>query len=359
MFSLAIVLLLLLLHLYQKTRARNLLEGFQSPDEILFGLNEKLNRIATETAYTPSDPQLSWTRGDLYTTPDENPELLRIFNLTLSKLSVKLGFHFKLMQIQEAIYDTNTNGDKRYSFRATIFDPDQLFAGEINLVIAKNHTEPSNTPWNLIYGTMYSNNKGLYTSLYEIQGANQTRNIAFPFSTPAEQAKTQSKWFSSLEKQVVSQEHVNSVVSQMEEKQTAPPQYLCFRGIKPGATSQTDCENNGGMWDTPVKESAECPFFGANKNYPNSRGGVKLDFGYCEIPDGAQLSGFRFVDPDPAHAPMCHNCIDPITKARFKGRCCDEQKNNPKLASPDYAFPGDFSARQEHASELLQRDLYP
>lgn len=365
--ELVVLFVLLLLHLYQKrfspTKGRGVrVEGFESPDQILFGLNQGLQRIANQDNYKPSNPDLSWVRGDRYTTPDENPELLRVFNQTLSVLSSKLGFDFNLMNIQEVIYDTNTVGDKRYSFRASIFDPKQLFAGEINLVIAKNHTESANSPWHVVFGSMYSSNKGLYTDLFGIQGANEIKDVKFPFSTPAEQAKTQSRWFSSLEKQVVSQEHVDDIVAQIDAaaKGDKPAQYLCFDGIKPNAVSKEDCEQNGGgVWDTEVKDSSECPFFNANKNYPNSRGGLKLDYGYCEIPDGAQLVGFRHIDPNPEYAPMCHNCVDPVSGLRYKGRCCGEQKNNPNLASPDYAFPGDSSARQEHIADLHRHGLTP
>ena len=75
----------------------------------------------------------------------------------------------------------------------------------------------------------------------------------------------------------------------------------------------------------------DCPFFKKNKNYENERGGCIK--GYCELPLGMKLSGFRKYDEN--LKPICNNCKNNTVF------CCDEQKNKkkyPELKSPDYLF---------------------
>jgi hypothetical protein len=108
-----------------------------------------------------------------------------------------------------------------------------------------------------------------------------------------------------------------------------PREYLCF-----GATgnTQTDCVKAGGFWDTAVIDDKECPFYMANKNYPNTRGGVNVG-GYCQMPSGVQILGFRDYYKDPEKfKPECYNCVPGQNTI---GNCCDKQ------SIPDYKFDGD------------------
>lgn len=95
------------------------------------------------------------------------------------------------------------------------------------------------------------------------------------------------------------------------------------------------------VWDRPCFQNEECPYFKANKNYSNSRGGCIR--GRCEYPIGVQRKSYRhFVDKSP-YTPFCYQCKTPDDP-----NCCEKQKDRkeyPKLVSPDYAFSNDKQAR--------------
>jgi hypothetical protein len=95
-------------------------------------------------------------------------------------------------------------------------------------------------------------------------------------------------------------------------------------------------------WDRPCFANTDCPFYQANKNYPNERGGC-LAQGKCEMPIGVYRKSYRYyVDTSP-YTPICYQCKDPKDPA-----CCEKQKNTkeyPDLKSPDYAFDNDKDAR--------------
>lgn len=120
--------------------------------------------------------------------------------------------------------------------------------------------------------------------------------------------------------------------------------YSCF-GRK--AVNKANCENIYfktnepkniiGVWDKKCQKDTECPFFKANKNYPNNFG--KCNNGNCELPLGAiRISPRKFKINSVL---MCHNCK--------KGtNCCNKQKDKrlyPNLKSPDYMFLGDSNLR--------------
>lgn len=97
------------------------------------------------------------------------------------------------------------------------------------------------------------------------------------------------------------------------------------------------CDELGLTWDRPCKNDEECPYFQANKNYPNYRGGCIA--GHCEMPLGIRKRGYRV--PEYAPAPICHGCEDP-----FAGNCCAIQRRSSNFGGPDYAFELDFHERQ-------------
>ena len=92
----------------------------------------------------------------------------------------------------------------------------------------------------------------------------------------------------------------------------------------------------GGVWDKPVNDNTECPYYLANKNYDNNRGGVKND--YCEFPSGLKVVSYRSVSAEPDSIPLCYNCKTNLIGQGTLGHCCNTQTN---LKSPDYKFPGD------------------
>ena len=167
------------------------------------------------------------------------------------------------------------------------------------------------------------------------------------------------------------------------------PQYACFADngdIKPTFAdekpgfyeqagnlykSQKTCETQNGKWDKAVVSDAECPYFQANKNFPNKLGGVKLGggtwattdspSGRCEMPINTKTIGYRFTSPDPLHKPFCYNCKDGIDGPGTWGPCCDQQRDielYPQLGgNPDFAYPGDELERYQNKDVLAQRGL--
>jgi len=107
------------------------------------------------------------------------------------------------------------------------------------------------------------------------------------------------------------------------------------------------------IWDKKCLTNKDCPFYLANKNYPNQRGGCLKD-GTCEMPLGVLRVAYKkYVDKDP-YAPFCYQCKNPKSPM-----CCEDQERlvelqgkNPNatytlLKSADYAFPSDTDARKE------------
>jgi len=50
--------------------------------------------------------------------------------------------------------------------------------------------------------------------------------------------------------------------------------------------------NQNGIWDAPCQVNSDCPFYGANKNYPNEFGKCDKPSGQCEMPLGIVPIGF-------------------------------------------------------------------
>lgn len=86
-------------------------------------------------------------------------------------------------------------------------------------------------------------------------------------------------------------------------------------------------------WDRPCIRDEDCPFYKANKNYLNKRGGC-LKGGICEMPIGIKRLAYRMYDSKGQYAPFCYGCTDPMD---FE--CCSKQY------LPDYAFPNDTQQR--------------
>jgi hypothetical protein len=83
-------------------------------------------------------------------------------------------------------------------------------------------------------------------------------------------------------------------------------------------------------WDKKCVKNEECPFYKANKNYPNNHGSCIN--GLCEFPLGVKPTGFKTYESDP----FCYNCDPKDIK------CCEKQ------AKPDYAFANDYPERVEN-----------
>lgn len=86
-------------------------------------------------------------------------------------------------------------------------------------------------------------------------------------------------------------------------------------------------------WDRPCVKNEDCPFFKANKNYVNERGGC-MEGGVCEMPLGVLRTAFRTYDTSGPFAPFCYGCGQ-------NSECCSKQ------SVPDYAFPNDYEERKK------------
>jgi hypothetical protein len=120
-----------------------------------------------------------------------------------------------------------------------------------------------------------------------------------------------------------------------------------------------------GVWDKECKANEDCPFYQANKNYPNNFGGCQN--GYCQLPVGMKKIGYKHYGKE---KPLCYNCnlktqvMLPDGTSRIEDRqcsgvecnkCCDiqhDRKIYPNLKSPDFVFDGDQTERERY-SELL------
>lgn len=127
------------------------------------------------------------------------------------------------------------------------------------------------------------------------------------------------------------------------------PSFRCFGDLsieqKELCESKYDVMGNPKLlrtvWDRPCQKNEDCPFFKANKNYNNSRGGCDKD-GFCEFPVGVKRVAYTQYDDKGPFAPFCYQCSDPDDP-----KCCEKQKGSWALVSPDYAFANDTRARKK------------
>ena len=149
-------------------------------------------------------------------------------------------------------------------------------------------------------------------------------------------------------------------------------QFKCYNpnapnGIDRDSVTREDCLSYShqykcpGKWDIPCQTNDECPFYKANKNYENERGGC--NDGYCEMPVNVGNVGHHYMDKN---KPICYNCKKIGDNKNCKGiqcnQCCEEQKNRymyPELDTPDFAFDDDYAARVNHQEILATRNLLP
>ena len=110
-----------------------------------------------------------------------------------------------------------------------------------------------------------------------------------------------------------------------------------------------------GIWDAPCQVNSDCPFYQANKNYPNEFGKCDKVSGQCEMPLGVVPIGFTKygrIEPD------CYNCD--VTDSDNK--CCGKQvdkisKGDVKYNTPDYIFNDDEIVRKKNKNELSSKGL--
>jgi hypothetical protein len=130
------------------------------------------------------------------------------------------------------------------------------------------------------------------------------------------------------------------------------PRFKCFGQKSFGqqrlnrTQNQTECELAHGIWDKKCEKDTDCPYYQANKNYPNEFGGCNKKTGFCTWPMGVKGFSYRLpYNPDDA---MCYNCAHGIIGGGTIGKCCAKQKDKRlylNLESPDYAFHTDIAKR--------------
>jgi len=123
--------------------------------------------------------------------------------------------------------------------------------------------------------------------------------------------------------------------------------YRCYGKV---AINKNECEKKYdsfgkmntivGSWDKPCSTNTDCPFYKANKNYPNKLGGC-VNY-KCTMPVGiSSKSPIKYTGIRKA---VCGNCKSGMN-------CCISQKNRklyPLLKSPDYRFDNDEDIRMKY-----------
>lgn len=131
-------------------------------------------------------------------------------------------------------------------------------------------------------------------------------------------------------------------------------------------SSHNELDGKVGVYDYPCKEDTDCPYYQANKNYPNTFGKCIKATGVCEMPEGVTRMGYKLEHK--AGQAKCNNCNKlpgyEVNSLNDEA-CCIEQQNSLVstgiLPSPDYRFRGDYSVRQqpENLTALEKLGLNP
>jgi hypothetical protein len=113
--------------------------------------------------------------------------------------------------------------------------------------------------------------------------------------------------------------------------------------------------NQNGIWDAPCQVNNDCPFYKANKNYPNEFGKCDKVLGKCEMPMGVIPIGFTKYGKI---EPNCYNC----GANTMDSKCCSSQADSIKSGivaykTPDYIFTGDESSRKQFEKEITSMGL--
>lgn len=130
-------------------------------------------------------------------------------------------------------------------------------------------------------------------------------------------------------------------------------------------STHNELDGKVGIYDYPCKTDTDCPYYKANKNYPNTFGKCVKATGVCEMPEGVVRMGYK-LEHKQGQA-KCNNCAKLPgyeTNTLADEACCVEQQNSLsllKINSPDYRFRGDYTVRRqpENATALNKLGLRP
>lgn len=101
-------------------------------------------------------------------------------------------------------------------------------------------------------------------------------------------------------------------------------------------------EMNGKKFTCETNE--DCPYYKANVNYPNTRGGCLK--GFCELPVGVKKSSYTDYDDTGINSALCYDCKDTTD-----WECCRKQDK------PDYVFSDDMKDRTQYNMQTVINTL--
>jgi galactitol-specific phosphotransferase system IIB component len=93
------------------------------------------------------------------------------------------------------------------------------------------------------------------------------------------------------------------------------------------------------LWDKRCAVNEDCPYYKANANYPNNRGGC-INGGFCEFPVGVKRLGFTKYSDKNLNKPLCYNCDNEVAGT--------DTATATAKKKPDYVFENDFNERVKH-----------
>jgi hypothetical protein len=165
------------------------------------------------------------------------------------------------------------------------------------------------------------------------------------------------------------EDYLEGVEKEYDSKANNAGKYGCYGNSK--ITNKFECDSlytyDGNiksyysLWDKKCSIDEECPYYKANKKYPNTRGGCIN--GSCEFPVGVKRLGFKKYSDDKLNSPLCYECSDTTDYnccAKLRG---DGDGNDGNDKNSDYVFENDFNDRKKYKlntiiSLLDYRGLY-
>ncbi len=326
---------------------RNNTKEFFEIDKTLEELNKEINSslysLKNSIIYNDTNIFRKIPKGNAltnYIDPEEENFILSLFTQFINKTLNKEYIILSIVNTQKRV-EINGN-QKDYEFPIFLYNKTDNFTKRIILYI---HTELTN----LLKITIKNIELPIDTVLQDlkpIDGINLQEKILKKYEIG-----------SVADDYLLTQENISNEEKRQKLIEELSNRYYCF-GIPDSDKIPTkeECNKFGGVWDREAKTNEECPFYLANKNYTNLRG--RSRYGYCELPVNMKNIGYTRYSTSPLDIPICYNCPkDKQIGQGTLGFCCEEQKNNPSLITPDYAFSGDQIERNYAKEQLKSRNL--
>ncbi len=295
-------------------------------------------------------------------------------------------FYIYKYAIQSIKYNKNKVKDKIYTIKVVIFRENDIYTPTIFYQGVVNNSGLFNNSYKIVNATYIGSNESSNYLMNESAGLRASGEKYYMLNS--NYRHDDEDYYRDVNKEVAKRK---DYLKQFDLKEA----YACFNTdfkvyLNPTTKSniilpylsRQQCEapydfygrvKPKGIFDKPCKSDDECPFFKANKNYPNSRGKC-LSNGQCELPVNMIPIGYHFFVPHPDYTPMCYNCDSKSSwnSSTKLNTCCtkqfhrkvgenniDSEDNEYKfLNSPDYAFTGDIEERSNHYNQI-HNVMYP